>query len=281
MLTNETLKLSVVLFALTCVQGCSSSFPPVLGPEQPATSGLNKNSTILVDGVSRSFDFYIPKDLSSSPHPLVFLFHGARSSTDALTGETISKAPYSVWMDIAESEKIIIVYPQGETGSNGDTGWNDCRIDATSNSILDDVAFVRELTDYFSQKYFIDVSRIYASGTSNGGHMSLRLALELSDKIAAVAPVVAAMPAIGCNTPVNPVSVLFMNGTTDPLLPYFIGEVAAETGGRGTVLSTKASVDLWVSFNQTDVSPVVTEFNDINVDDTSTVSRFSYATGLE
>ena len=111
--------------------------------------------------------------------------------------------------------------------------------------------------------------------------MSLRLALELSNKIAAVAPVVAAMPAIRCSDPVHPISVLFMNGTDDPLLPYNGGEVAPGIGGRGTVLSAQESVDFWVAFNQTDSSPVTIDFPDINTKDSSTVKSITYSNGIE
>jgi len=111
--------------------------------------------------------------------------------------------------------------------------------------------------------------------------MALRLALELSNKIAAVAPVVAAMPAIACNSPNHPTSVLFMNGTGDPLLPYNGGEVAPGIGGRGTVLSAQESVNAWVSFNQIVSSPVTVNFPDINTADGSTVKSVTYSNGIE
>jgi polyhydroxybutyrate depolymerase len=112
--------------------------------------------------------------------------------------------------------------------------------------------------------------------------MSLRLALELSDRIAAVAPVVAAMPSSsGCKPPKHPISILFMNGTDDPILPYAGGEVAPDIGGRGSVLSTRASVAYWTDFDRTGSTPEVVVYPDINRTDLTSVRRTTYTGGLE
>lgn len=237
--------------------------------------------TIVVEGKTRTYDYYIPTELGSSLSPLVFLLHGGGSNSDDLTGESGFKAPYKVWMDIADDEKFIIVYPNGLINPLGGQGWNDCRADATTNPSVNDLGFIDALILHFSSLFNIDTNRIYASGTSNGGHMSLRLALELSSKIAAVAPVVAAMPAIRCSDPFHPISVLFMIGTEDPLSPYDGGEVAPNIGGRGTVLSAQESVNFWVEFNQTDSVPSIINYQDINSMDNSTVKSSTYSNGAE
>jgi polyhydroxybutyrate depolymerase len=210
------------------------------------------------------------------------LFHGGGSSPDDLTGESGFKAPYKVWMDIADTEKFILVYPKGMMNPADGLGWNDCRGDATTNPAADDVGFIDALIDEFLGSFDVDISRVYASGTSNGGHMSLRLALELSNRIAAAAPVVAAMPnSSSCIALSHPISILFMNGTGDPLLPYDGGEVAPSMGGRGTVISTAESVSYWVSHNHADTVPAVVDFPDINTGDSSTVTRITYSNGSE
>lgn len=242
-------------------------------------SGLFTQNTIVVDGIPRTYDFYIPSNLGTSLAPLVFLLHGGNSNSNDLTGKSGFKAPYKIWMEIANDEKIILAYPNGAINPLGGQGWNDCRADATTNPKTDDVGFINSLIQHFLNEFNIDTNRIYASGTSNGGHMSLRLALELSDKIAAVAPVVASMPAIKCSDPVNPISVLFMLGTNDPLSPNNGGEVAPNIGGRGTVLSIEESVSFWVEFNQTDSVPAITNYQDINTTDNSTVKSNTYSNG--
>ncbi|MCF6237691.1 MAG: hypothetical protein L3J79_02570, partial [Candidatus Marinimicrobia bacterium] len=261
--------------------GCSgSSSPETEGTEQP-DAGLFINNTIVVNEETRTYDYYVPSMLGDSPNPLVMILHGGGSNTDDMTGESGFKAPYKVWMDIADAEKFIVVYPEGTMNPLGGLGWNDCRADATTNPSADDVGFIELLIDNLANSFNIDANRVYASGTSNGGHMSLRLALELSNRIAAVAPVVAAMPAISCSGPAGPISVLFMNGTDDPLLPYNGGEVAPSIGGRGTVLSAQESVDYWVDFNHANSNPVVADIPDVNVNDGSTVKIISYFGGDE
>lgn len=242
---------------------------------------LFTQNTIVVNDITRTYDYYVPSGMGSSLSPLVFLLHGGGSNTNDLTGESGSKAPYEVWMDIADDDKFIIVYPEGAKNSFEKLGWNDCRDDATANPTVDDVGFINALIEQFTSSFNINENRIYASGTSNGGHLSLRIALELSHKIAAVAPVVAAMPAISCSYPVHPISVLFMNGTYDPLLPYNGGEVAPNIGGRGTVLSVQESLEFWVKFNQTDLSATIKYFPDINTEDSSTVKSITYSNGIE
>lgn len=274
--------LILAIISCLCIFGCSDSSSKYYYINKSPKPGLLTQNTIVVEGVTRTYDYYVPKDLGSSSIPLVFLLHGGGSNTDDLTGESGFKAPYKVWMEIADTEKFIIVYPEGTNNSFGEPGWNDCRADATSNPAVNDVGFIDALINQFSSLFNIDTNRIYASGTSNGGHMSLRLALELSNKIAAVAPVVAAMPASSCcSGPVHPISVLFMNGTDDPLLPYNGGEVAPGIGGCGTVLSAQESVDFWVAFNKTGSSPVTIDFPDINTEDSSTVKSMTYSNGLE
>lgn len=217
----------VLTISLLSICSCSDTSMPDGDEGESPLPGLFTDHALIVDGSTRSYDYYIPDNLGSSLRPLVFLLHGGGSSKDDLTGESGFKAPYKVWMDIADSEKLVIVYPQGSLNPSAEPGWNDCRGDAATNPSVNDVAFIDALIDQFSSRFAIDPNRIYATGTSNGGHLSLRLALELSDKITAVAPVVAAMPErSSCRSPHNPVSVLFMNGTDDPILPYRGGEVA-------------------------------------------------------
>ncbi len=69
--------------------------------------------------------------------------------------------------------------------------WNAgtcCGEAMTSNS--DDVGYFRKMIDILIEKYRVDESRIFATGWSNGGYMTYRLACELSDKIAGGAPFV-------------------------------------------------------------------------------------------
>ncbi len=239
--------------------------------------------TINIDGQERRYAIYIPKDIKNHTIPLVFELHGGGVYIEDMTGESGHKTPYKLWMELAETEKFIVVYPEGLNGAYGKPTWNDCRGDCIVSSDADDVHYIETLISTISNKYLIDNQRVYVSGTSNGGFMALRLAVSLSNKIAAVAAVVSAMPAVSeCNSPVNPISVLFMNGTNDNHMPYNGGYISnPPNSDHGSALSTDSSVAFWVNFNQTDTVPTHYVYPDLDNNDGGIVERFSYKNGTQ
>ena len=248
-----------------------------------APKGSLTTKNIIVDGKKRRYAIYIPKGLGNRPCPLIFELHGGGIYIEDMTGESGHKTPYKLWMSLADIEKFIVVYPEGLKGAYGKPTWNDCRGNSIVSSNADDVHFISVLIDTISSKYKIDPHRIYASGTSNGGLMALRLAVELSNRIAAVAATAASMPDDSkCSKPKHPISVLFMNGTADNHLPYNGGTVSYPPNpDYGTVYSTEKSVQIWVHIDQTDATPVVHKFPDLDKKNGSTVTSYTYSHGLE
>lgn len=245
-------------------------------------NGLSTKN-ITVDGVSRRYAIYIPQNIGTSPVPLIFELTGGQVNIEDMTGQSGNKSPHKLWMNIADDEKFIVVYPEGLNGSSGKPTWNDCRENFIVNSNADDVHFISTLIDEISLNHKIDQNRIYASGPSNGGMMALRLAVELSDKIAAVAATIAAVSDVSdCGQPVNPISVLFMNGTNDNYLPYNGGTIGNPPNpDHGSVFPTETSVKIWTTFNQTDTIPVVFGFPDLDTDDGGIVTKYTYSNGIE
>ncbi len=267
----------IIILIVLLLTGCHKTTDTKEAPE----SGLF-TKTIVVDGATRRYACYIPKELGDSPHPLIFELHGGGVYIEDMTGESGHKTPYKLWMNIADDEKFIVIYPEGLNGSYGKPTWHDCRGNATVYSNANDVHFISTLIDEISSSYNIDSNRIYVSGISNGGLMALRLAVELSDRIAAVAAIAAAMPdSSECIAPLNPVSVLFMNGTADNHLPYNGGMLSNPPAPEhGSVYSTEESVRIWTIFDQTVTTPIVYDFPDLDTDDSSTVSRYTYSNGI-
>ena len=91
--------------------------------------------------------------------------------------------------------------------------------------------------------YCVDEKRVFSAGFSNGGFLSYRLACELSDKIAAVAPVSGGlrMAASAC-TPKRPVPLLHIHGTGDIVVPY-------NGGGLGAANPVSYSIDAFKTKN--------------------------------
>ena len=144
-----------------------------------------------------------------------------------------------------------------------------------TNPSTDDVGFIVELAEAMTHTYPIDAKRIYASGTSNGGHMSFRLAIEAGDTFAAIAPIVASLPKNSkCSSPTEAVALLLVNGTDDPILPYNGGFMP---GGRGEVLSTVETIEFWKDINQNTASAATETLPNINTADNSTVIQTTHA----
>jgi polyhydroxybutyrate depolymerase len=145
--------------------------------------------------------------------PLVLVLHGGggnAGNAERMTGFT----------EKAHKEGFIVVYPEG-TGRfrKKHLTWNAqhcCGI--AMQRRVDDVGFIAALIDKLLVDYPIDPKRIYATGMSNGGMMTHRLGIELSDRLAAIAPVVATLFGDESKPP-HPVSALMINGLLDKSVP--------------------------------------------------------------
>jgi polyhydroxybutyrate depolymerase len=117
---------------------------------------------------------------------------------------------------------------------------------------MDDVGFLLALVEDVSREHAIDRGRIFVTGISNGGFMSLRVACDAADTFAAVAPVTAAFSEqLGprCQ-PARPVAVAIFNGTEVPLVPWSGGPVKVLGTTRGVVWSTLRTFDRWLELDE-------------------------------
>ncbi len=228
--------------------------------------------TLEVAGARRRFLLVAFAASAPTPRPLVLLLHGRGGSAERLIGLTGWPSPYSVWVDIAAREGLLLAVP----ASDGRQGWNDCR-GTDTNPSSDDVGFLEAVVDAVAREHPVDHQRVYVVGTSNGGFMALRLAVERPKRFAGVAAIAAAMPTGGpCPAPTSPVPVLFMNGTRDGYVPFSGGPIAR---GRGSVLSTPASGALWVRVNGASPSAEPESLPDLDPDDGSRVTRERHHAG--
>jgi polyhydroxybutyrate depolymerase len=140
--------------------------------------------------------------------PVVFDFHG-------LGGDENQMGNLSGWKSTGDAEGFITVFPGGV-----DNAWNAgfCCSDTPT-----DVDFVRQAIATLDSEGCIDTRRVYASGCSNGGGMSFRLACEAADVIAAVAPVdfdcAVGYSCADCS-PSRPITEIQFRGTNDSAVPY-------------------------------------------------------------
>lgn len=231
------------------------------------------SSEIESGGMKRTFLVHVPANAGKTKSlPLVIVLHGGGGQGSRLNGLT-------GFNKLADQQNFYVVYPDGI-----DRNWNDGRSTVRRQDV-DDVKFFSELIEHLANTYGIDRQRVYATGISNGGMMSLRLACELSDKIAAVASIAANLPAElqpRCR-PARPVSVLMISGTADPLMPFGGGDIAT-MGGRGMggkVISAQETTEFWAKQNRTTAKPVVTELPDIDPNDSTRVRRAVFSKGAQ
>ena len=189
----------------------------------------NSSETFVFDGLTRTCYIHIPPSYDGTrPVPLVIVLHGYTGNARGIESLTGFSAK-------ADKEGFIAVYPEG-VAQRWNVGFGMLKFDT------DDVGFINELINRLEQKYKIDPKRIYVTGFSNGAMMSYLLGAELSDKIAAIAPVAGSIGSMTYGLeqipePSQPVSVIGFHGTADTSVPY---------EGDG-FLSVAESVAFWVS----------------------------------
>lgn len=177
---------------------------------------------VTVGGYQRSYLLHIPPGVPT-PAPLVMVFHGGGGRADGIMRIT-------GFNDVADQNRFIVVYPEGspQPSGRGDT-WNIGGPQSVSSA--DDVDFVRAILRDVASVAPIDPASIYATGISMGGVFSYRLACEMSDTFAAIAPVSATMVEPACR-PRSPVAVLHIHGSADDRIPIEGGEGARTAAGR-------------------------------------------------
>ncbi|MBT9595170.1 MAG: prolyl oligopeptidase family serine peptidase [Vitreoscilla sp.] len=189
-------------------------------PELPQLSGTLGKASMEVAGVKRSYRTYVPKGLPKGA-PLVLVLHGSGEGPQAIrvgTGYGFER--------LADQHGFAVAYPK----SFG-FDWNDCSSignTAVDGVRADDAGFLAALVEKLVGELGVDPDRVFAAGVSNGGSMALRLALEHPKRYRAVAAALANVPApqnFQCQPVAQPPSVMILNGTEDPLVPYAGGEV--------------------------------------------------------
>jgi polyhydroxybutyrate depolymerase len=171
-----------------------------------ATGGLQE---LQVQG--REVLVHLPTGYDAShPAPLVLAFHGGGGHAEHMADN------YGLQKK-ADEAGFVVAFPNGYSKFPGGkfATWNagGCCGDARDKG-SDDVGFARAVVAAIQAKYAIAADRVFATGMSNGGMLSHRLACEAADVFRAVASVAGTDATSSC-TPSRPISVLHIHARDD------------------------------------------------------------------
>lgn len=248
---------------------CGTSDPVVVQHVDPILrAGLHIRYPT-VDGFRRSYAIYLPESvpLNGPPAPVVMVLHGY---------PPVDMSVVTAMNEAAEEHAFIAVYPKANRQGEWTMACDQCSPNAVQG--VDDTAYLGAIMDALPEMLPVDTRRYYLTGFSNGGIMTFRAACEMSDRIAAFAPIGAGMwtwHRDNC-APGRAVPIAMIQGTDDPSFPWDGVVVSAPLAGNDFQIPVPETVALWQSQNGcSGVEPEPTSVDD--VDDDTSVHRFSYS----
>jgi polyhydroxybutyrate depolymerase len=248
-----------------------------------------EDEQVTVDDAKRTFEVYLPRNYDAKQqYPVVVLFSGRQQDGEDMARLTRfnevanEHGIITVYPDPSHGRWNIGVTPEskhedrgfggprdgmgggypggmgrhgggaGRYPGGGQGGPPESRPREPSGPPADDLAFVNAMLDKIISLYPVDSTRIYATGLSDGGFMDFYLGCHMAERLAAIAPVGAAMPKSLSCIPARTLPVLMINGTSDPVVPYKGG---SGSSGSYATLSAEESARNWAKLNNCEAKP--------------------------
>lgn len=198
-------------------------------------------------GRPRGFIVHVPASYrAGTPVPLVLALHGGGGSMHTMSRDAL----YGL---VAQSEQSgwVVVFPNGDSRWPGGSlaTWNAglcCGLARDRGS--DDVGFLRAVVAEVQRRVDIDSRRVFATGMSNGGMMSYRLACEAPDVFRAIAAVAGTDGAEPCQ-PGRPVPVFHIHARDDDRV-LFLGGAGSASDTHADFVSVDATLDKWARLDR-------------------------------
>lgn len=160
-----------------------------------------KADNITVNGTSRSYNVYAPKNLGEN-RPLLIFCHGYNQDAGWMQNSEFKNDNVSMEA-VCDTAKFVVVFPNGI-----DKAWD------TSGDR--DINFIKAIIDKMVTQHKIDRNRVYLGGFSMGGMLTYHAMNKIPDLIAAFCPVSGyPMGGATANASVRAIPILHIHGTSD------------------------------------------------------------------
>ena len=235
------LTLSLISYACASNEQISQS----INENCDAGSLLSNNSlyTISVDGVDRNFMMSVPASEKGTLLPILMAFHGGGDV------KSFSYPPFpqsQQFLELAQSEKFILVYPFSKLLEPNEGAWQLNTTDETQQ----DIKFIQAIIENISSSNCVDQNRVYATGYSLGSMFAYELACQMNDTFAAIASFAGTMPK-NPNSCVleNAIPIMHIHGTDDFIISYKNEWDWKNWDSVGTMKNIPDLVDYWSTKN--------------------------------
>ena len=230
------------------------------------SKGYAQIQTFEWQGVQRQYLVRTPTQ-QQNDIPVMFFLHGLGDNITHLDNEFH-------FSQISDQLGWAIVVPQALNEGMG-TMWNA----GLMSSSIDDSGFLMALLDALAEPYQLNLDSVFFTGFSMGGFMTHRMAIEHGDRIAACAPVSGLITFSMSNlTPVAPVRILHIHGTSDPVVGY---DGNSQYFGGTLGLGVDAILNYWKNANGCDNDdPKIDSLPDLHNDGLRFI-RYTYDCGTE
>jgi len=186
---------------------------PVMPPDRP---GVSISTVYAQQGANqRRATIVAPSDVAPGEKlPVVVLLHGHSGNSGVVLAN-------GDWYSAVTAYRFVVVAPDGVAQS-----WNAggcCRLATTLG--IDDDTYLDVLVRDTKRREFVDPTRVFMVGESNGGMMAYRFACRHGGEIDGMVSVEGTR--LDRCAPKRPIPVLQVHGTDDRVVPYRGGESAA------------------------------------------------------
>ncbi|WP_343631508.1 PHB depolymerase family esterase [Fluviicola sp.] len=219
------------------------------------------DQTISINGVSRAYKLYIPSGFNAQTEnpDMIIIMHGLGGTNSDMVGAGFNF--------IADTARVIAVYPQALNNNWGMSAWNNGTL---LGSTADDIAFMNALIDKGLSDYHVNPARVYATGFSMGSIMSHHMACVMNNRIAAIGAMSGTMPSsdISSCVPAYKTPVIHLHGTADGTVPY-------DGSALPSLSLVPQTMAFWRGVHGCDAAADSTRLPDTGTD-TITIDRFVY-----